>query len=1037
MLLSRTNLSLPPSPGNRSQLPHGAFRLIAAIALVFALLCGTAFAQETWGSVRGAVTDPSAAAVPGATVELSGPNLPRAFTAVTEAAGTFVFPQVPPGTGYTLTVSASGFRSSKAANLAVQIGKATSIDIKLEVGQVTESVMVAADAVMVDTQSSSSAVTVDKSFFDLIPKGRSFYDLVAIAPGARNESKTGGYQVDGASGSENTYYLDGMEVTNVQTGVLSDQNRVPVEMVQQLQIKNGVMEAQYGGAMGGVVNAVVRSGSNEYHGQVGFYFNNDTMQGRPRPTLEYDPNDESHSSYRYFQNTLDPYSKWNPVFTVGGPLIKNRVFFFSGYMPTKTTTDRTVTFVSNKQTAPFTRTVTQQYLANKVDFVPFNKLRMNMSWVFNPTKQTGVLPAQQGTDNPTVPWNQRGNYTSGQILSGSADFMATSKLIFSFRGGYNHFNYNDVYAPATATAIYYSNGNAATFPDLPAELKRSSSGWFAGSSSDGRTQYNIYNRVNLNADVSYMANWFGQHNLKGGWQTNRLSNSVVSLSYPNGYFRYYWNQSYACITSQCSGRLRGTYGYYRYYTYGTSGDASSDNQGIFFQDTWRVNKHLTLNLGLRTEREFLPSYSKAGVTAAPPIEFSWGDKLSPRIGGAWDPKGDGKMRIYASWGLFYDVMKYEMPRGSFGGDVYWTYYFPLNDPSRVLTNQGYKLDGGGHWVGNYPDPLFEGINWRIPSNDPSDPTVDPNLKPMKQRMFDLGYDYSISSTLVASVRYTNRRLVRTIEDVGTLGPEGEIYYIANPGFGLTADPKTWDVGFPTTPKAKRNYDAVEFRLDKRFSTRYQYAASYTWSRQYGNYSGLASSDENGRTSPNVNRYFDLPWLGYNEKGQFAEGPLATDRPHTFKFFGGYTQKSFLGNTTFAPNFMLYSGIPITTEINAISSVPVYPYGRGDMGRTPVFTQTDLNISHDFVPFKAREAMRVRFEFTVFNLFNSSITTNINPVLINELDGQLQFANDADIFKGFNTKAMMAANNQRISPLYSRASEFQGPRSLRLQLSFFF
>ena len=396
---------------------HGSIgRHLAAGLLLLALLCGSAFAQETYGSLRGVVSDPSGAAVPGARVELSGAVIPQPYAATTDASGAFVFAQIPPGTGYTLSATASGFRNAKAANLAVVLGKATTIDIRLEVGQVSESVVVSAESVMVDTQSSSSAVTVDKTFFDLIPKGRSFYDLISIAPGARNESKAGGYQVDGASGSENTYYLDGMEVTNIQTGVLSDQNKVPVEMIQQVQVKNGVMEAQYGGAMGGVVNAVVRSGSNEFHGEAGFYFWNDAMQARPRPTLEMDPNDATRLKARYFQNTLDPYSTWNPIFSLGGPLIKNKVFFFSGYMPTKTTTNRSVTFLSNNQTMPFTNTVTQQYLANKVDYVPFSKVRMNVSWVFNPRKSMGILPAQQGTDSPTVPWNQRGEYTAGQKI---------------------------------------------------------------------------------------------------------------------------------------------------------------------------------------------------------------------------------------------------------------------------------------------------------------------------------------------------------------------------------------------------------------------------------------------------------------------------------------------------------------------------------------------------------------------------------------------------------------------------------------------
>ncbi len=248
-----------------------------------------------------------------------------------------------------------------------------------------------------------------------------------------------------------------------------------------------------------------------------------------------------------------------------------------------------------------------------------------------------------------------------------------------------------------------------------------------------------------------------------------MSNNVNRLDYPYGYYRFYWNQSYTCVTSQCNGKQRGTYGYYRWYTYGTLGDASSDNQGLYFQDSWRVNRHLTLNLGLRAEREFLPSFSKEGIAAAPPIEFGWGKKISPRVGFAWDPQGNGKMRLYGSYGEFYDVMKYEMPRGSFGGDIYLTYYYALDDPTlfNTLRTYGYPSDPS-----KLPGRFFEGINWRIPSNDPNDSTVDPKLKPMKQRMLDLGYDFSINPTLVASVRYTNRRLIRTIEDVGTLTPEG-------------------------------------------------------------------------------------------------------------------------------------------------------------------------------------------------------------------------------------------------------------------------
>jgi outer membrane receptor protein involved in Fe transport len=872
---------------------HRAWVVLMALILISGV---SAFGQETTGSITGTVLDSSGAAIPNAKIEATGGSLPRPITVETDAIGTYSFASVPAGT-YTVVATATGFSALKQIGINVVLGRASRVDFKLTVGGTAESVTVTGDAVMVDTTSSASAITVDKSFFDQLPKGRGFYDLIELAPGARNEAKTGGYQIDGASGSENTFYLDGMEVTNVQTGVLSGGSRIPVEAVQQVQVKNGVMDAQYGGAMGGVVNAVIRNGTNSFHGQAGFYFNNDGMQARPRPTLEMDPTDATRTKARYFQNTLDSYSTWNPVFNIGGPILKDKLFFFTGFMPTRTITDRKVTFLSDNSTSSFSRKSVQHYTVNKLDFAPFTKIRTSMSWIWNPGYTKGNLPALQGTDSPTRDWAGFGDYSAANILTGQIDYIATNKLLFSFRGGYHFSNYKNGYALSTLTHIY-SSANTM-FPTLPSDIRRTAAGWVQQGTA--RTNFDVYQRVNLSADGSYLANWRGQHNLKFGWTTNRLSNNVSRLDYPYGYYRFYWDQSYTCVTSQCAGKQRGTYGYYRWYTYGTLGDASSDNQGIYLQDSWRVNHHLTLNLGIRAEREFLPSFSKQGIAAAPPIEFGWGKKISPRIGAAWDPKGDGKMRIYGSFGEFYDVMKYEMPRGSFGGDIYLTYYYSLDDPAvfNQLKTYGYPADPS-----KLPGKFFEGVNWRIPSNDPNNNTVDPKLEPMKQRMFDVGVDYSINPTLVASLRYTNRRLVRTIEDVGTLGAAGEVYFIANPGFGLTVDPKTWDPGFPATPKAKRNYDAIEFRLDQRFSKNYQYAASYTYSRQYGNYSGLASSDEEGRTSPNVNRYFDLPWIGYTEKGTFAEGRLGTDRPHTFKLYGAYTLNSRLGSTQLAPSMQL-------------------------------------------------------------------------------------------------------------------------------------
>src|SRR5262249_12919656 len=151
--------------------------------------------------------------------------------------------------------------------------------------------------------------------------------------------------------------------------------------------------------------------------------------------------------------------------------------------------------------------------------------------------------------------------------------------------------------------------------------------------------------------------------------------------------------------------------------------------------------------------------------------------------------------------------------------------------------------------------------------------------------------------MIFSARYTRKRLARGIEDIGYLDAgENEVYTIGNPGFGLTdaTKPPKAPSGDPYVPRAKRNYDGLEFRLEGRapaaWHRPFTYFASYTWSRLYGNWSGLANSDENGRSDPNVSRAFDLFYGNFNSKGRNVFGRLATDRPHTFKFYGNYDAK---------------------------------------------------------------------------------------------------------------------------------------------------
>jgi hypothetical protein len=223
-------------------------------------------------------------------------------------------------------------------------------------------------------------------------------------------------------------------------------------------------------------------------------------------------------------------------------------------------------------------------------------------------------------------------------------------------------------------------------------------------------------------------------------------------------------------------------------------------------------------------------------------------------------------------------------------------------------------------------------------------------------------------------RYTHKNVDRAIEDIGIPTAGGsEAYIIGNPGFGL-ADETAREFGYPSV-KAVRKYDALELQFDKRFTRRYYFNANYTYSRLFGNYSGLASSFEPtggvGRTSPNVTRLFDLPFQAFTANGQPIDGRLPTDRPHVFKAYGAYTQ-DWRGNnsTEFSAFTTATSGTPLTTVYSLYSLNPTILYGQGDLGRTEMFTQSDVAVRHKY-RFGSNERFTMVAEFDVLNVFNES------------------------------------------------------------------
>jgi len=1085
--------------------------LVLALCGLFSL---ATLAQETTGGLQGVVKDPSGSVVPGAKVVVTGSTLVGSKEIETDGSGYYRFANLPPGT-YTMTVTAKGFNSMKREGLNLEVGHLPTVDISLEVGTASTVVEVTSAAPQIDVTSNVTHTNVTEDVIENIPHGRSFQSVIQFAPSARNEPLMGntvqggysgggtggsspgsiangsdhGFSVAGGSDSENSYLVEGQETANLIGGY--SHTSVPFDFIQEVEIKNSGVEAEHGGALGGVVNVIMKKGTNNYHGSVFAQFENYSMDGPPTTYARYDPASSQQNlswgqldpNFQEYVPKKDKTSDVMPGFTFGGPILKNRLFGFVAFNPEFYDVERKVDYnqpggLGGLGVVAFSQNTQTYYGTGRLDAAVSQKIRLYASWLYQLQKQSGEnLPAADSangafnvssTVDPAAFAHGVGYTAPNSTTNVGADFSITPRLVATTRFGYYFENYHDFGLPTAGTlTIWETNGTCTNPPPtppnpntctydafgnvLPSSLQQGA-GFQNLAFSQNFTNHNASKGIQFDQDLAWFkSGWKGTHNLKLGYQLNRLNNSIAQrynvplVQYFVGSAAFYTPfgpvGAANCATVEAADgttSCQGKYGYVNVLDYGSGGQAISFNHSFFVQDSWSIARGLTINYGLRVEKEYLPAENQPAGGITHPINFSWGDKIAPRIGIAWDPLRNGKIKIFGGYGQFYDQMKLNLAISSFGGQFWSNCYYAL-DTANVASIAPAR-DSGGRYCGgigttsasqaNFGGTTPAGLTFLENNNFRTNPTtcstctlteegVAPGLKPYKQHEYTVGIDYQIKPTLAFEARYDRRRLDHVIEDSALVNPAiGETFVIVNPGQGVNS---TYDKFFnflygvtnsncgsacPNTIPAQRNYDGLELRLTKAPTKHLAGMFSYTYSRLWGNYTGLTSSDQadggGGRNAPNNSRSFDEPMFSWNANGGSSSGLLPTDRPNTLKGYVYYDLVWLRKFTTDLGIFqVMYQGSPLTSYLDVGNSFPsgltggAFPIDIVDRGkwvnvtqdpttgaitvgnpytkRTPWYNQTDLNITQNY---KLGETKTVSFSAIFGNLLNERSVTQV-------------------------------------------------------------
>lgn len=793
-------------------------RLPLLVTLMLLLAFG-AFAQQQGaisGGLNGAVTDSTGAVLPGATVILAGPQ--GSHTLTTDAAGRYSLNGLTPGF-YNVTVEKTGFKKLESKHNEVVVSSSSTLNLALQIGDAGETVEVNSSAVSIDTQSTSITSNLTDTFYESVPMARNVSAIFYAAPGVSigevngvaNETGPGksNPSIGGSSGLENLYVVDGVTITDQAFGSIGTFNRfhgslgtgINLAFIKEVDVKTSAFEPQYGKATGGIVQIVTKSGSNQFHGALGAYL---------APGAFYA---DRKQFFQYGYQQITPYSTLsNPQYDVsaelGGYILKNKLFFFGAFNPSLSQDILQANPLNLVTSAhgPYASSATTLSWAGKLTYKLGSRTTIEASSFGDPARHNKI-PNTLSTNFPDTVSSSYQYGSRDSVIRASTTITPTWVADASYSYNYNHFSET----PATADYGITDRSRGA----LPTPLGTILTGLGAYEPSKNDTYslafntsktFNILGQHTVSVGYSYdHTNFLDQPSRSGALfaipNQNAAGQTLTDLfpSIPVGAVGALTNAQFSisaantdptltttdttcalCPTNATGQRVfasisRGTYK-------GLSVNAAGRYHTAYLNDNFKMNRFVTLNLGVRWEEQRV-----AGTILSYPFTGSW----SPRLGINIDPMGDKRSKLFFNYGRNYWAMPLDAAIRQLGNEQDDTSYIfaPVinaNGSYTVIPDAAHNLNGlnrstsASGAVSTFGKPSFASSTGE---------GIIPGTKGEYEDEYVIGVERELGHSMVVKLRYTDRRLGRIIEDIGSQSPEGSQIVgnftggIANPGPG--------------------------------------------------------------------------------------------------------------------------------------------------------------------------------------------------------------------------------------------------------------